>query len=229
MTEFPKPFTCKVNLTIFQSREFLRLFRGVREIVRAPPDIMVENSLKAPCPIMGKYAMMHNTNHGTEDQWEWLRVFCVTHFQECWGADWIVTNYREVNALQSIYHVDFLAVAGAFLIGIVVDARSRYVLKLLKNPLYGTDEVRSVAPETLDLVLEKGDMYCLFGPSLRVPHCPKGDQRTVYLIGGHSMSDLQSGKTKRIHNSLLLVQRYYHYKERNGKIVHSAPRNVERA
>ena len=223
------PFTCKVDLAIFQSLKFYNLFGGVREIVRSPPDIMVDNILKAPCKIMAKYALMHNTNHGTEEQWDWLRVFCMKHFKECWKDDWIVTNLRKVTALQSIYHVDFLAVAGAFLIGIVVSAKSRYVLKFLKNPLYGHDEVRRVARDTLDLVLEEGDMYCLFGPSLRVPHCPEGDQRTVYLIGGHSMSDLQSGKTRNIHDSLLLVRRYYHYKELAGRIVHSAPRNVERA
>ena len=223
------PFTCKVNLAIFQSLKFYNLFGGVREIVRSPPDIMVENNWKVPCTIMAKYALMHNTNRGTEAQWDWLSVFCKKHFQECWKDDWIVTNFREVTALQSVYHVDFLAVAGAFLIGIVASARSRYVLKFLKNPLYGNDEVRRVARDTLDLVLEEGDMYCLFGPSLRVPHCPEGDKRTVYLIGGHSMSDLQSGKTRNIHNSLLLARRYYHYKELAGRIVHSAPRNVERA
>ena len=223
------PYKCKVDLAIFQSYGFSHLFRGIREIVRAPPEIMVNNNYTAPCKIMAKYALKHNTNHGTEAHWDWLLFFCRKYLEACWKEDWIVTNFRVVTVLQSIYHVDFLPVAGAFLIGIVVDARSRYVLKLLKNPLYGTDEVRSVAPETLDLVLEKGDMYCLFGPSLRVPHCPKGDQRTVYLIRGHSMSELQSGKTRKIHNSLLLVQRYYHYKESKGRIVHSTPRNVEKA
>ena len=222
------PYKCKVELSIFQSFSFLHLFRGIREIVRAPPEIMVNNNYTAPCKIMAKYALEHNTNHGTEAHWDWLLFFCRKYLKACWKEDWIVTNFRVVTVLQSVFHVDFLPVAGAFLIGIVVSAQGRYVLKFLKNPLYGNDEVRREALDTLNLTLEQGDMYCLFGPSLRVPHCPEGSQRTVYLIGGHSLSDLVSGKTRDIHNSLLLMRRYYHYKESGYQVVHSAPRNVER-
>jgi len=229
------PCKAKVDVSSFRSPHFLQLFEDMLSsgggMVRSPSEVMQDGVYCPPCKTMAKLAEAFGSTRGSPEQWQWLLVQCRKNIP-CWQDDWVLNNFRIVTSFESIFHVDFLPVAGTFLAGFVVYASAPYELHFLKNPLFSEKETREVEQDTFKIRLEQGDVYCLHGAALRLPHCPvsasgKGD-RTVYLLGGHSTSDLSSGRTKKIHDSLLFLNRYYHYKKgRNSQIVHRKPRNAE--
>jgi hypothetical protein len=235
LKEIPMPFKAKVDMSCFRSPYFFELFEDILRsgggMVRSPLEVMQDGVHCPPCKTMAKLAEQFGSTRGTPMQWRWLLVQC-SRLIVCWQDDWVLNNFRMVESFESIFHVDFLAVAGTFLIGFVVYASAPYELYFLKNPLFGEKEERENEQDTIKISLEKDDAYCLHGPVLRLPHCPvsttgKGE-RTVYLLGGHSTTDLSSGRTKKINDSLLFVNRYYHYKKgRNSQIVHHKPKNTE--
>ena len=96
-----------------------------------------------------------------------------------------VTSYRKHNEKSTKAHIDHPAFCWDYLLGWVLSGS--YRLAFILNPC----EVMLGQKPKFDFVnLKEGDVYCITGPKLKLPHLPipakgtKDLKREVLLIGG---------------------------------------------
>jgi len=129
------------------------------------------------------------------------------------------TSVRKHNEESTKAHNDHPAFCWDYLLGCVL--RGSYRLAFILNPC----EVMLGQKPKFDFVkLEKGDVYCMTGPRLRLPHLPipakgkRGIKREVLLIGGlflYDASAIIGRRFYRRHEDLMesgLRGPFYHYR-----------------
>ena len=125
-------------------------------------------------------------------------------------------SYRNHKEESSFAHIDHLAFCPDYLLGYVQEGS--YRLAFLLNP---HEVLMGETPEWDWVCLREGEIYCITGPQLKLPHlpiAPKGMndlKRNVLLIGGLFVYD-SDAKIGRIisarHEDLLKMKMFYHFR-----------------